>query len=77
MDHHQERPAQDLRGMQDKDRGREQTIEKGEIVIKNWWKNLLNKRKVRNLDAAIKLCQSHGLACCEIANKAGTDYIKG
>lgn len=45
-------------------------------MIGAWWKSFKAKRKARQFLRAKKLVESKGLTVCEIATKAGTDYIR-
>lgn len=45
-------------------------------IVKNWFAMIGAKRKAKRFEEAVKLVEEQGLTVCEIATKAGTDYIR-
>jgi deoxyribose-phosphate aldolase len=46
-------------------------------MLKEWIATIKAKRKAKKFAEAVKLVESQGLTVCEIASRAGTDYILG
>lgn len=45
-------------------------------AIKAMWFGAVGRFKARRFERAVKLVEAQGLTVCEIATKAGTDYIR-
>lgn len=45
-------------------------------MIKKLFNTIIEKRKSKKFSEAVKLVESHGPTVCEIATRAGTDYIR-
>jgi len=46
-------------------------------MFKAWWSSFIDSRKAKKFEQAVELVKSNGLTVCEIATRAGTDYIRG